>query len=257
MREISDIADLAAAHADTLCAWAAQGLAGRSRAWLSDDGRALAVAGPALATRDRLVVRGASDAAAPLVREILAEVGPTYRPLGEAALIDALADRIPGLARVARFGWMDCGPPDPPAVDRGPAQWLPEADLARVADLLAASYPASYAKPGGPGVERWAGVRGSDGRLAAVGALAWSAPSVGFLAGVAARPAARGQGLGRQVCRFLLAEALARHGAAALMVDDGNHAARRLYRGLGLRYRQLGVAAISQPAASGWLSLSS
>jgi ribosomal protein S18 acetylase RimI-like enzyme len=246
VREISDNADLAAAaRGDTLCAWAAQGLAGRSRAWLSDDGRALAVAGPALATRDRLVVAGAPDAAAPLVREVLAEVGPTYRPLGEAALIDALADRIPGLARVARFGWMDCAPPGPPASDRGPAAWLPEADLAVVADLLAASYPASYARPGAPGVERWAGVRGSDGALAAVGALAWSAPAVGFLAGVAARPAARGQGLGRQVCRFLLAAALARHGAAALMVDDANQGARRLYQGLGLHYRQLGAAAVS------------
>jgi ribosomal protein S18 acetylase RimI-like enzyme len=78
-----------------------------------------------------------------------------------------------------------------------------------------------------------------------VGALAWSAPPVGFLAGVAARPAARGQGLGWQVCRFLLAEALARHGAAALMVDEANQLARRLYQGLGLRYRALGVAAMS------------
>ena len=246
MREISDNADLAAAAAgDTLCAWAAQGLDGRSRAWLSDDGRALAVAGPALATRDRLVVRGAPDAAAPLVRDVLAEVGPTYRPLGDPALIGALADRIPALAPVARFGWMDCGPPGPAAPGRGPVAWLPEADLAGVADLLAASYPASYARPGDPGVERWAGVRGSDGALAAVGALAWSAPAVGFLAGVAARPAARGQGLGWQVGRFLVAAALARHGAAALMVDDANQVARRLYQGLGLRYRQLGVAAVS------------
>jgi GNAT superfamily N-acetyltransferase len=246
VREISDNADLAAAsHGDTLCAWAAQGLAGRSRAWLSDDGRALAVAGPALATRDRLVLRGDPAAAVPLVREVLAEVGPSYRPLGEAALIDEIAGRIPGLTRVARFGWMDCTRPGPPAPGPGPVQWLPEDGLAPVADLLAASYPSSYATPGGPGVERWAGVRGSDGQLDAVGALAWSAPAVGFMAGVAARPAARGQGLGRQVCRFLVAGALARHEAAALMVDDGNHAALRLYRDLGLRYRQLAAAAIS------------
>jgi GNAT superfamily N-acetyltransferase len=245
VREISDSADLAtAAHGDTLCRWAAQGLDGRSRAWQSDDGRAVAVAGPALATRDRLVIHGAPDAAAPLLTEAWALAGPAYRPLGEAALIDALADRIPGLARVGRFGWMDCVPPGP-AIDPGPAEWLPDADLAQVAELLAASYPASYAQPGDPGVDRWAGVRGADGRLAAVGALAWSAPSVGLLAGVAARPAARGQGLGWQVCRFLLAEALARYGTAALMVDEANHVARRLYQGLGLRYRALGVAALS------------
>jgi GNAT superfamily N-acetyltransferase len=246
VRELSDSAALAAAcQGDTLCLWAAQGLGGRGRAWVSDDGRALAVAGPALATKNRLAVWGAPEAAVPLVRDVLAEVGPAYRPLGDPALIDALVAGIPALAGVARFGWMDGGPPGPPAAARGPAGWLRDTDLAGVADLLAASYPASYAKPGVPGVERWAGARGSDGRLAAVGALAWSAPGVGFMSGVAARPAARGQGLGRQVCALLLAEALARHGAAALMVDDGNQAAVRLYRGLGLRYRQLGVAAMT------------
>jgi hypothetical protein len=61
-----------------------------------------------------------------------------------------------------------------------------------------------------PGVERWAGVRDGAGRLAAVAALAWSAPGVGLIAGVAVQPGARGQGLGRQVCGFVVAAALAR-----------------------------------------------
>ena len=247
MRDITSYAALeAACDGDTLCSWMAQGLDGRSRAWRSADGRAVAVAAPALATRDRLAVWGAPDAAVPLVGAVLAETGPTYRPLGDGPLIDALVDGLPALARAGRFGWMDCTGPGPAAPARGPAGWLAEADLPVVAALLEASYPASYAKPGAPGVERWAGARDDDGQLAAVGALAWSAPAVGFISGVAVRPAARGQGLGRQVCTWLLAGALRRHRAAALMVDDANRAARRLYLGLGLRYRQLSVAAVAE-----------
>jgi ribosomal protein S18 acetylase RimI-like enzyme len=250
MREITDGATLAAAcGGDTLCAWAAQGLAGGSRAWLSDDGQALAVAGPGLATRDRLAVRGEAGAAAALVRAVLAEVGPTYRPQGDGPLIEAVASRLPGLALRGSFGWMDAtrAAPGPPGMAgmAGMAGWLPDAELPMVAEFLAAAYPAAYAKPGIAGVERWAGVRGSDGQLAAVGALAWSAPAVGFIAGMAVAPEARGRGLGRPVGRLLLAEALRRHPAVALMVDDGNAAARALYRRLGLRYRQLGVAAVA------------
>jgi GNAT superfamily N-acetyltransferase len=125
-----------------------------------------------------------------------------------------------------------------------PARWLPDAALGEVAALLETGFPASHAKPGVPGVGRWAGVRDDAGGLVAAGTLAWSAPDVGLLAGVAVHPRARGQGLGRNIGAFLLAEALRRHRAAALMVDEWNHAARRTYSGLGLRYRPLAAAAV-------------
>ncbi|WP_246144517.1 GNAT family N-acetyltransferase [Actinacidiphila oryziradicis] len=247
MREINSCEDLQACCGnDMLCMWAAQGLDGYSYAWASEDRRAVAIAGPALSSRDRLAVWGASDAAVPLVRRVLAKVGPTYRPLGDSALIDALVHGIPTLNHVGSFGWMDCTSPAGCSVP-GPsrAEWLPETTLPEVETLVEASFPASYAKPGVPGVERWAGVRDDGGRLAAVGALAWSAPTVGFLAGIAVQPQTRSQGLGRQVCNFLLAEALRLHGAAALMVNDWNHAALRLYLGMGLRYRPLRAASVS------------
>jgi ribosomal protein S18 acetylase RimI-like enzyme len=69
-------------------------------------------------------------------------------------------------------------------------------------------------------------------------------PAVALLAGIAVHPQARGQGLGRDIAGFLLAEALHRHEAAALMVEDGNHAARHLYRSLGLRYQPVAAAAV-------------
>ena len=246
MREIGSCEDLkACCNGDTLCMWAAQGLDGRSRAWSSGDRRAVVVAGAALSARDRLAVWGAPDAAVPLVRRVLAQVGPTYRPLGDSTLIDILVREIPGLTSVGTFGWMDRqgftgdGPPTDST-----AAWLSACAFREVELLVETSFPNSYARPGVPGVERWAGIRDSAGRLTAVGALAWCAPTVGFLSGVAVHPGARKQGFGRQVCDFLVTEALKVHGAAALMVNDRDHAALRLYEGMGLQYRPLSAATL-------------
>jgi GNAT superfamily N-acetyltransferase len=244
VREIGDHEELVAmCGRDTLCRWAAQGLDGRCRAWCSSDGRAVAVAGPGLAARDRLVVRGPQASAITLAGEVLDLIGPGYRPLGERELIGALADQLPALVRVGAFGWMDCWRPAALPPQQDSAQWLPGGALPEVAALLEASFPASMAKPGVAGVDRWAGVRDASGLLVATGTLAWSAPDVALLAGIAVRPGNRGQGLGRRIVSFLLAQALHDHEAAALMVDDWNHSACRLYRDLGMRYRALAVAA--------------
>jgi GNAT superfamily N-acetyltransferase len=246
MIEIGGHAELAArCEADTLCLWVAQGLDGRSRAWRSPDGQAVAVAGPGLSTRDRLAVRGPAGAVVALVREVMDEVGPSYRPLGDRELISALVAGMPQLTPVASFGWMYCRGPGSSPPEPSTADWLPETALPEVGALLEISFPASQARPGVAGTERWAGVRDAAGRLLATGTLAWSAPTVGLLTGVAVHPDARGQGLGRSVCAFLLAEALRRHGAAALMVEEWNQAARRMYKSLGLRYQAVAAAAAS------------
>ncbi|MFE2106295.1 GNAT family N-acetyltransferase [Kitasatospora sp. NPDC059463] len=245
-REIGGCEELRArCGGDALCLWAAQGLDGRSRAWSSDDGRAVVVAGADLLARARAVVWGAPDAAVPLLRQVMAGAGWACRPLGDRSLIEVVVREIPGLTASGPFGWMDRhGPPDDGLPDDGGAGWLPAGALGEVGRLVRTSFPDSYAKPGVPGVERWAGVRDSAGRLAAVGAFAWCAPTVGFLSGVAVHPAARRRGFGRQVGGFLVAEALKAHGTVALMVDDWNDAARGLYEGLGLRYRPLGAASV-------------
>ena len=244
VRAIDDHDELVAlCGGDTLCLWAAQGLDGRSRAWASEDGRALAVAGPGISRRDRLAVHGPAGAAVPLVREVLGEVGPTYRPLGRPAPIRALAGALPELVIGKSFGWMEtqAAAPSGRTEDDGTgeqaARWLGDDELPEAAALLEAANPGSDAMPGLPGVERWAGVRDRAGRLTATAALAWSAPAVGFMAGVAVRTDTRGRGLGRAVGDFVLAAALARHGGAALMVDAWNQAAIRLYQSLGMHYR--------------------
>jgi GNAT superfamily N-acetyltransferase len=246
--EIADHAELRArCAADTLCLWAARGLDGRSRAWRDQAGTAVAVAGAALSTRNRIAVHGATGAAVPLVSAVLDLVGPSYRPLGDSEVVAALIDGIPQLAKAASFGWMDSHGPAPSA---GPSQcaeprWLADDDMADVSALLQAGFPDSDAQPGVAGVERWAGIRDERGRILAAAALAWSAPDVGYLAGVAVHPQARGQGLGRQVCAFVLTGALAEHGAAALMVEEWNDSAIRLYRSLGMGYRAVVAAAVT------------
>ncbi len=107
-----------------------------------------------------------------------------------------------------------------------------------MAALLAAEAPDSYAVPGLEGVCRWAGVR-VEGRLAAVAAEAWSAPTVGLLAGVATRARFRGRGLAERVCRWVSRELVAARGRAALMVDDDNAAAIRVYERIGFRRRRV------------------
>lgn len=245
MRAIDDHDELVTlCGGDTLCRWVAQGLDGRGRAWASADGRALAVAGTGVSRRDRIAVSGPAASVVPLVRDVLHEVGPTYRPLGDPPLIDAIVGGIPGLVTGKAFGWMERTATEPPERRRG-ARWLSDADMPEAAALL--QDHDSDAMPGVPGVERWAGIRDDEGRLIALAALAWSAPSVGLAAGVAVHPKAQRQGLGHAVCGFVVAEALRRYGCAALMVDEWNEAAIRLYRGLGMSYRPALAAYVERP----------
>lgn len=236
MRELltwQDVAD--ATGGDAMCVWAAGALGSGGRAWTHAG--ATLVAAPALARHDRAVVTGPPRTIAALVRHAHAELGPTFRPYGEAPLIAHLCRHLPHLRPLPRFGWMST-PPGLPAPDPGTsAHWLD--DPTEVADLLARVFPSSTAHPGVPGVRRWAGIRDAAGRLVATGADAWSAPAVGLIAGVVTDPAARGTGLGTRLCAFLLRTLLAEHGRVALMVDDGNTPATRLYERLGMHYRSV------------------
>ncbi|MET9019835.1 GNAT family N-acetyltransferase [Actinopolymorpha sp. NPDC004070] len=233
---------------DTLVLWAAQGFGPGVRGWRRGD--AVAVASPGLSRRDRLAVHGPPDLVVPLVAEVLTEVGPTYRPIGSAALVEAVAGQVPGLSLAGKgFGWMQTSRPSPSPRPDG-AGWL---ELGRsglattVTDLLAEAHPESYATPGVPGVRRWAGAwaETSEGRtLAAVAADAWSAPEVGYVAGVGARSALRGRGYAAAAFGLVLDTLVAEHGRAGLMVETANTAAVGLYRRCGLSWRPLAAAAV-------------
>lgn len=183
----------------------------------------------------------------PLVRDVLDEVGPSYRPFGEARLIEAVVAGVPGLVALAPFLWMEtCSPADGTSTGAD-VRWLDRADEHEACALFGLSFPHSHAQPGRVGVRRWAGVRDADGGLVAVAADAWSGGECGLLGGVVVHPGARGRGLGAAVSRFVV-EALVRdYGRAALVVDADNAPAIAAYERIGMRGALFGAAAVSRP----------
>lgn len=248
MEELMSLAELAdACENDPHCCWAGQGLTGGGQAWAHHG--AVAVACPALSGQDRLIIRGPAEAAAALVRAIVPLASPRYILFGEAGLIPAVIAAVAGLEPRNQFGWMDATGIAPGARDH-PVRWLGPAEWPAVNDVLTQAFPDSYARPGRPGVLRWAGIRDVGGTLTATAADAWSAPTLGFLAGVAVPGPARGQGQGRDVCHFVLEDLLATYGRASLMVHEWNTPAIRTYSRLGMSWRLVRSAWIGRPQSA-------
>ena len=237
MEELTSPSDLAeACENDPHCTWAGQGLSAGGRAWAHHG--AVAVSCPALSGQDRLAIRGPPDAAVSLARAVLPIVGASYIPVGDAELVSVVVAAVPGLVPRNQFGWMDAVSVRPPARSHA-VRWLSPGEWPEVDGVLGRAFPDSYARPGLPGVRRWAGIRDDGGSLTATAADAWSAPTLGFLAGVAVPKCARGQGRARDVCHFVLEDLLVIYGRASLMVHEWNAAAIRTYSGLGMSWRLL------------------
>lgn len=218
---------------DPLLAWAAQGMRTGVRTWTLGD--AAAVACPGLSRFDRLAVRGSVADVTELIRRIRPEVDG-YRPVGDEELIT----KLPVLHTPVAFGWMDAT--SPTGIRSRRARWL--VDDAEVAAFLDTHHPHSYARPGAPGVTRWAGIRDDEGALLGVAADACSAPGIGFLGGVATRSDARGRGVATELCAFVTDELIAAYGRVALMVGHGNAAAVRTYEKLGYTMRRIAAATL-------------
>ncbi|GAA4612204.1 GNAT family N-acetyltransferase [Saccharopolyspora hordei] len=249
MRELRSAADVGEATDDLLVRWAAQALepdyphAGGA-AW--QHGSAVAVHAPKLNRNDRMAFTGSADDCTALLAEVLPTLpGDTLRPLARTRLAHQVANRLDLEVR-ATFGWMEsCATPDTPTPD---VEWLTAEDEQAVESLLRKANPRSYLFPGDPGARRWAGVRGADGTLLAVGGDCWPAPGVRYVSGVATHPDHRGTGLGTQVCAFLTRE-LSREGHVTLMVDADNEPALKVYRRLGFSYHS--VSALARRACRG------
>lgn len=230
MERLSSLDEVSAAsNDDAFARWAAQRLDASGAAYAY--GGAIAVVAPALFHRDRLVVRGEPDAATELIRHLAPALPDTYRVLGAAPVLHAAVDDLPGLELLGEFDWMETTTPAPSAPVS--ADWLSDDAIPEAAALMARASPGSWAVPGQPAARRWAGVRDDASRLVALAADAWSGGGVGFVAGVATDPEARGSGLGRAVTAVVTNALLDDYGRAALMVDRANEAAIGLYRRLG------------------------
>ncbi len=235
---------LACAGGDAVITWAAQQFTAGVRSWRLGD--AVVVASKGLSRRHRLAVRGPDVAVASLVRHAFAEVGPA-RPLGSPDLMAAICRRVESLRLIATFGWMQG---TTRGADDTRARVIADDEMMQVDALLDLAFPASHARPGERGVRRWWGVV-EQGQVLSCAADAWSAPTVGFLAGVASHPGSRGLGLGRVAVAAAVNAIVETYGCVALMVDESNTAARTLYASLGLTWQDLAAAALPRRAEAG------
>ncbi|MCO8276612.1 GNAT family N-acetyltransferase [Actinoplanes sp. TRM 88003] len=206
------------------------------RIWIEPAAAAVAV--PALSRHDRVAIHGEPHALAGLLRRVLPEVGPNYRPFGPETTVVETAELMPELSVAGRFAWMETAT----APAGGSGVWLTDDDLPEVEALLQKDFPDSYARPGAPGVTRWAAQRDEAGALAAVAADAWSSPRVGLMGGVATRSDQRGRGRAATLCAFVTGELLTGRDRVALFADYWNVAAVATYRKLGFALKPLAAA---------------
>jgi ribosomal protein S18 acetylase RimI-like enzyme len=202
-----------------------------------------------LCGRDRLVVRGSAAAAASLLRAVADVLGPSYALIGDPPLMTGLLARISWLEPRGFFGWIDCIR-RPPCRPMHQARWLSRQEWSAADQLLSVAYPKSFARPGLPGVSRWAGITDLAGSLTSIAADAWSSPGLGFLAGLAVSPEARRTGQGRDVSAFVLRSLIAVHGRVAMMVQNSGDTAIARYAELGLTYRHQQVLGVRSGARS-------
>jgi GNAT superfamily N-acetyltransferase len=236
MQELSTLAEVvAASDADPQCTWAAQGLRVGGRAWEHEG--AVAVGCPRLCGRDRIVVRGAAAAAVRLVREAVDALGPSFVLIGDPPLMGGLLARMRWLEPSSFFGWMD-STKRPRHQRVHSVRWLARREWQAASEVLDAAAHTDLVRPWLPGIRRWAGITDPQGRLTCTAADAWSVPGLGFMAGLAVLPEARGCGQGRDMVTFVLEALLAAHGRAALMIDDCDSATGRIFANLGLSGRQ-------------------
>lgn len=228
MRVLHTPDEVAAANPDALVRWAAQSLlpGGGGAAW--GHGAAVAVLAPGLNRHDRLVLAGPVD-------DVAALLHAHHRPGLSPLVTTETAAALPRYPARGTFGWMEragtLATPDG-------VRWLREDEWDDVEYLLRKASPHSYVWPRERGPRRWAGIH-VDGDLVAVAADAWSAPGIGFVAGVATHPDHRGRGLSTRICAYLTGTLLAEHGECALMVDGANATAIRVYERLGFTYRSV------------------
>jgi len=223
--------------------WLAQGLQRGGQAWEHAGGVAVGCHG--LCGVDRIVLRGPADAAAALASEAIGALGPSFEVIGDPPLIASLLGRLGWLEPYSFFAWMDST--RRPRHERlHSVRWLAQREWKAAQEVLVAASPSYYARPGQPGIRRWAGITDAHGRLTCTVAEAWSVPGLGFMTALAVLPRARCVGQGKDVCAFVLEALLDAQGRVALMEWDWNWAAVNLYTQLGMSYQRQQIVRMKQ-----------
>lgn len=214
-------------------------LAEKGVAWLTEGGLAFGGSqdGPGLV--DWLSVIGPPEVAGPLLRHALDDL--PRRPQHFSA---ARGTDLSGLELAEPTEW-DFMAFDPawgvelatmPGEERVEEVMPSLAADAEIGDFLKTANPAHSAKPGWEAIQAWGVVRDAEGGVLACGAYCRREGGNGYLASIATRPDARGQGLGAAVSAWLTRRSLAAGDHfCALGHWHPNEPARRIYTRLGYR----------------------
>lgn len=108
-------------------------------------------------------------------------------------------------------------------------------DAAEIECFSRSHNPRVWTDVGTGRVKRWLGLRGSDGRLVAVGGAEAEASGTPHLAGIVTAADRRREGLGSVISAGLTRTAIEQHGACTLGMFSDNDVARRVYHRLGFR----------------------
>lgn len=217
-------------------AWAGDGAV----AWLRHDDQG----------RPRLASIGCPSAAASVVPEASADHPEGLRaslPRGGYAY---LPDDVTA-THVGDWDWFCTATAPAPQPGESLVSWLTASDDEEIRALLREVSPGASTWPGDARGRRWAGLRTSEGRLAAVLADTSQVPGIGHLSSVATALDARGNGYGSALTAWTTRQFLA-EGAdlVTLGMYAENDTARRLYERLGYRCAHQFSGGHVEPAAT-------
>jgi ribosomal protein S18 acetylase RimI-like enzyme len=165
----------------------------------------------------------------PLMRHVAEIAEPAWR-VTNVTEADAAVPPSWRRPRAHRWHWM-LTRIEPPAALAEQVEAV--ADVEEIDAVLDAANADSFARPGAPGIELWAGVRDA-GRLVGVGALMRLPDGTGHLRGVGVLPSARGRGIGTAISAALTLRGFANGSdLCTLGVYTDNAAAIAMYERLG------------------------
>lgn len=148
----------------------------------------------------------------------------------------AVAHEVLDLTEGGDWDWMWTTTPPPPQVGEDRVVELDDArDAEELLTFSRRHNPRVWTEIGTGRVQRWVGIRDTDGALVAVGGAETETSGIPHLAGIVTDTALRGQGLGTAVSTHLTRWALAGHGVSTLGMFSDNAAARRVYDRMGYR----------------------
>lgn len=178
---------------------------------------------------------GPGEPSIQLVDAVRAEVGGLVAGLTapRSAILGPALERWRATAG-ADWDLMVCDTPPPP--QRGESLVLTGLAEPEVQAFLDRVNPHHSVRATDPTVESWAGIRGDDGVLHAVGALTRRPSGVGYLASIATDPAARGTGYGSAITAHLTRRVFDLGEACCTLAHyHPNDNARRVYLRIGYR----------------------